>query len=99
MDAIAINYRSQRGLALAKTKGTAIKSIAGTKWIVPSATGSGGYVVDVATGTCTCPDYESLGGLGRTHRCKHLWATLYTRREIPLPDGSSVVFEEKTKIN
>jgi len=94
-----MDSRSQRGLALAKEKGTAIKPIAGTKWVVPSASGAGGYIVDVAAGTCTCPDWETLGAKNRTHRCKHVWATLYTRREIPLPDGSTAVFEEETRIN
>jgi len=99
MDAQLVDYRSQRGLALAQEKGATIKAIVGTKYLVPSASHSGGYVVDVAVGSCTCPDWEKLGGPGRTHRCKHLWATLYVRREVALPDGSSVVIEQKTRIN
>ncbi len=97
MDDRATDLRPQRGLSLFKEKGATIKAIVSAKYLVPSATHKGGYVVDVAASTCTCPDWESLGGHGRDHRCKHIWATLYVRREIPLPDGSSVVTEERIK--
>jgi transposase len=99
METRALDLRSQRGLTLAQTRGKSIKPIVATKYLVPSASHSGGYVVDVETGTCTCPDYTSLGRSGTAHRCKHLWATLYVRREIPLPDGNSVVIEEQVRIN
>jgi transposase len=98
MDAQAVDLRAQRGLALAKTKGDSIKVIVADKYLVPSASHSGGYVVDVSAGSCTCPDWQNYGPL-RPHRCKHLIATLVIRREIALPDGNSVVIEEKQRIN
>jgi transposase len=96
MDAQVTDFRSQRGLALANEKRSAIKSIVGSKYLVPSATHSGGYVVDTEQLTCTCPDYETLGGHGRLHRCKHIWAAIYVMR---LPDGSAVIVEQKQRIN
>jgi hypothetical protein len=99
MDARATDYRAQRGLALAKAKRDAIKPIAGSKFLVPGATFSGGYVVDTQEETCTCPDFLERGGHGRLHRCKHIWAALY--RMSP-QGGSAVVLEEseeKERIN
>ncbi len=90
--------RQQRGFALAKTKGDAIRSIVGAKVLVPSATNTGGYVVDTVEGSCTCPDWIECGGHGRTHRCKHLWAALIIRREIELPDGNVLVTQQKVQI-
>ena len=87
--------RDERGLALFRSKGATIKAIVAAKYLVPSTTGSGGYVVDAEAGTCTCPDWQELGGHGRAHRCKHIIATLYVRREIQLPDGNAVVTEER----
>ena len=72
--------RQQRGLILAQSK--RIKNITGGKWLVPSATSNGGYVVDVEASTCTCPDHET-----RAVRCKHLWAILFVRKQVTLPDG------------
>ena len=100
MDALALDLRVQRGIALAKEKAASIRMIVGDKYLVPSATHSGGYVVDVSAGSCTCPDWSSFNVSGRPHhRCKHLIATLVIRREIPLPDGNSVVIEERKRIN
>jgi len=97
MDARAIDPRMQRGIALAKTKGETIKAIIGAKYLVPSQTHSGGYVVDTDDGSCTCPDFLECGGHGRVHRCKHLWATLIVRHEVELPDGNTLVTEEKIR--
>jgi len=91
---IPTDFRSQRGLALAQTKRDAIKPIVGTKWLVPSATSTGGYVVDTQEGTCSCPDWIKLGGHGQPHRCKHIWAAILIVR---LPDGISVIVEERTQ--
>lgn len=97
MDAVATDFRSQRGLALAQAKRDSIKVIVGTKYLVPSATFNGsGYVVDAQEETCTCPDFAERGGHGRLHRCKHIWAAIYVMR---LPDGSTIVVEEKKRIN
>jgi len=65
MDARATDHRAQRGLALAKAKRDAIKQIVGSKYLVPSATFSGGYVVDTQAETCTCEDFAERGGHSR----------------------------------
>jgi hypothetical protein len=78
--------RQQRGLALAKCK--KIKPIAGATYLVPSATGSGGYVVNTLALTCTCPDHEE-----RRVKCKHLYAVEFSRTVETAPDGSTVVTE------
>jgi len=98
MDARFQDPRTQRGLALAKDKGESIKVIVADKYLVPSASHSGGYIVDVSAQSCTCPDWQSIGTL-RPHRCKHIIATLVIRREIALPDGNSIVIEEQLSIN
>lgn len=85
-NAVVLDARQQRGAALAKEKGRHIRHVAGAKYLVPSATGTAGYVVDAEAGQCTCPDHEDRGV-----RCKHLWAVSYYRQEITLPDGSHVV--------
>lgn len=85
----ANNPRFQRGLALAKQKQRAFKHIAGDTYLVPSQTtaSSGvGYVVNVSSGQCSCPDYETTGGV-----CKHMWALRVFRHEIEVPDGVVVV--------
>jgi transposase len=88
-DAAAVDARQERGLALVKGKGQRIKHIAGAKYLVPSATeNAGGYVVDVEAATCSCPDHET-----RAVRCKHLWALSYFRKEVEMPDGTTVVTE------
>lgn len=97
--AIDLDFRAQRGLAIVKGKGGAIRQIVEDKYLVPSQTmASGGYVVDVTAATCTCPDYSERGGPGRGHRCKHLWAVLIVRREVTTPDGSVVVSEKRIAI-
>jgi hypothetical protein len=80
--------RQQRGLALVQSgKRSRIKPLAGSTWLVPSATNNaGGYVVDADKGTCTCPDHED-----RNVRCKHIWAVAYFRQEIELLDGATAV--------
>jgi transposase len=84
--AVGQTARQQRGLALAK--GKKIKPIAGATYLVPSATGSGGYVVNALAGTCTCPDHEE-----RRVKCKHLFAVEFSRTVETAPDGSTVVTE------
>jgi hypothetical protein len=85
----AVDYRQARGAVLAKSKAARFRHIAGDTYLVPSATGtSAGYVVDVAAGVCTCPDYEE-----RRLPCKHIWGVRYHRHELELPDGTSIVTE------
>jgi transposase len=84
-----VDYRQARGAALAISKGAAFRHIAGDTYLVPSAMSTGaGYVVDVAAGKCSCPDFEERG-----LPCKHQWAVRYHRRELTLPDGSTLVTE------
>jgi transposase len=67
------DLRQKRGRILSNDK--RIKHIAGVTWLVPSQTqNAGGYVVNTAEKTCTCPDYEL-----RRCRCKHQWAISFVR--------------------
>lgn len=87
----AIDFRAHRGLAIVEGKGKKIRLVLEGKYLVPSQSrNSGSYFVDVTASSCTCPDHEETG-----LRCKHIWAVLIVRREVTLPDGSSVVTEEK----
>jgi len=82
-----MDAREQKGLALAKD--TRIKLIGGTTWRVPSATDtSTSYIVNVAEGVCSCPDFEL-----RRSRCKHIWAVQAVRTVETKSDGSTVVTE------
>jgi hypothetical protein len=65
-----VDLSEVRGLALAKAKGALIRHVTAKVYFVPSQTsGSSGYVVDAAKGSCTCPDFEERGVT-----CKHQWA-------------------------
>lgn len=91
MDTAATDFRAQRGLAIVQGKGTKIRQVIEGKYLVPSQTRTAGsYFVDVAEAKCSCPDHEETG-----KRCKHLWAVLIVRREVTLPDGTSVVSEKR----
>lgn len=60
-------------------------------WLVPSQSqNSGGYVVDIEKGTCTCPDHELRG---ETVTCKHRWAVEFARHHVTAPDGSTTVID------
>ena len=78
----ALDARQRRALALVASKRKHIKHVAGARWLVPSQTDGGGYLVDVDEGTCSCPDHEERGV-----RCKHLFAVAVIRQEIALPTG------------
>jgi Transposase DDE domain/SWIM zinc finger len=80
-----MDVREQRGLALVASKRQHIKHVAGARWLVPSQTDTGGYVVDADAGTCSCPDHEERGS-----KCKHIYAVLHIRQEVTLPDGATV---------
>ena len=94
MEAVRVDYRPQRAALLLQAKGSTIREVVAGKYVVPSATGSGRYLVDAIAATCTCLDFEE--GLG-TRRCKHLLVILHLRHEMELPDGGTVVFEKKKK--
>jgi hypothetical protein len=87
--------RSQRGLVLAQEQKDAIKTLVGTKYLVPSATGNGSrYVVDLRAGAemCSCLDWAECGGYDRPHRCKHIWAAVYV---LKLADGNELIVPKK----
>lgn len=95
MNASATDLRSQRGLALAQAKRDSIKTLVGTKCLVPSAKDNGSrYVVDTKEETCTCLDWAQRGGHDRPHRCKHIWAAFYV---FKLADGSAFIVEEQRR--
>ncbi|HVV84848.1 MAG TPA: transposase [Kofleriaceae bacterium] len=64
-DASPDTWREIRGRELALKVGGQIRKC-GSRWSVPSATGAGGYLVDLVTESCTCPDHATRGG-----KCKH----------------------------
>ena len=72
--------REQRGLEIAALVKLAHK---GKVWMVPSQSGNGTYEVNMAEGTCTCPDHETRGVL-----CKHIFAVQYTIKRETHPDES-----------
>lgn len=95
MDAALIDARQQRGLALAKARANLFRQIANDTYLVPSATNTGsGYVVNLTTKQCSCPDHEE-----HRNQCKHLWALRYHRHEVTMPDGTSVVTETVERIS
>jgi transposase len=84
------DLRQERGRILSQDK--RIKHIAGVTWLVPSQTQvSGGYLVNIAEATCTCPDYEL-----RRCRCKHQWAVTFAQTIETHSDGSQTVTESMT---
>ena len=86
MNSPSFSPRQKRGLDLARS--ARIKAIVESTWLVPSQSHSGGYIVDVDAGTCTCPDHELRGD---TVCCKHRWAVEFARHRIASPDGNVVV--------
>jgi transposase len=85
MDAKLTDFRQQRGFALARS--SRIRQIVSGTFLVPSQSqNSGGYVVDVEKGTCSCPDHELRGEI---LKCKHRWAVEFARHQVTAPDGTS----------
>jgi transposase len=81
------DLRQERGRLLSQNKG--IKHIAGVTWLVPSQTQpTGGYVVNTAEATCTCPDFEL-----RRCKCKHAWAVEFVQTIENHADGTQTVTE------
>jgi len=100
MEAQLTDPRVQRGVALAKAMGAAIKLIDGTRFmfVVPSATHPGtNYVVDAQRRSCSCPDFAEFGAVPG-HRCKHVVSVLIVTHEITLPDGGSIAVQQKITI-
>lgn len=85
-----MDLRQERGRILSHDN--RIKHVAGPTWMVPSATQvSGGYLVNVAEKTCTCPDHEL-----RRCKCKHMWAVEFSRTVESHADGSQTVTDSMT---
>lgn len=63
-------------------------------WFVPSASGKGKYKVDLATESCTCPDYEI-----RRAKCKHIFAVEFTFEQDFLSsiDGEEIAKQAKKR--
>lgn len=82
-----MDAREQKGLALSSDK--RIRNVNGPTWAVPSQSDSAGaYFVDVAAGTCTCPDFEL-----RRAKCKHVFAVEFVRTVETHADGSATITE------
>ena len=86
MDVAVVDLGQVRGLALYRAKAARFRHVVDTTFFVPSSTGSGGYIVDSARATCSCPAHEDTGA-----RCKHLWAISYFRGDLEAPNGETVV--------
>ena len=78
-----MDARQERGLELAATKQLRQK---GPVWIFPSQAGTGSYVVDPESATCTCPDHEVRG-----QKCKHIYAVEFSVQHEVRPDGAHTV--------
>lgn len=94
------DLRKQRGLVIARDHRAKIKTIVDTMFLVPSMSGSGGYLVDIEKGSCSCPDFSSWGANGNPngHVCKHLHAVIVLTSEVAMPDGSTVMATKKITI-
>jgi transposase len=97
------DIRQQRGIELAdKVNIRRIgKGVGGERgmWVVPSATGSGKYTVDLdgVFPTCTCPDHEQ-----RLKKCKHIYAAevieeRFTKTKTKTKKNGDVVVTETVK--
>jgi transposase len=82
-----VEMRKQRGLEIAAIIPLVRK---GNKFVVPSMSGNGKYVVDPDAHTCTCQDHAQ-----RRCKCKHQWAAEFVmKRETTIyADGSRTVTE------
>jgi ribonuclease HI len=58
-----------RRLARAAELAPSVRPLGGSRFAVPSRSGRGEYEVDLAAGTCSCPDFA-----GRGLKCKHFLA-------------------------
>jgi transposase len=65
-----MDSREQRGLEIAARFHISQKD---GKWVVPSQSGKGKYIVNLTEQNCTCPDHETSGV-----KCKHIFAVEFT---------------------
>jgi hypothetical protein len=82
--------REQRGLALYRERGGAIKHVRGSVWSVPSCTRAGVYLVDLADGICTCADMPPAGEV-----CKHETAATIVRAKSGVCAGCGRRFRRR----
>ncbi len=73
-----MDARQERGKLLAQGQGQRIRHVEGALWFVPAHDG-GGYLVDVATGRCSCPDAQPQPNQQTPTKCKHQWAVEIVR--------------------
>jgi hypothetical protein len=66
--------REQRGLQIWRERGAEIRHLSGSRWAVPSCSGTCVYIVDLHQDTCSCSDAIWNGG-----GCKHLIAASVAR--------------------
>jgi hypothetical protein len=66
--------RAVRGLELYRERADEIKHVKGSVWSVPSCSRPGVYLVDLASGICTCGDMPPAGEV-----CKHTTAATFAR--------------------
>jgi hypothetical protein len=85
--------REQRGLALARERFEEIERVAPWTWTVPSCTGSGRYLVDIKTETCSCDD-----SLRRNAPCKHLYAASIVHAKTAACSGCGGRFRRRELI-
>jgi predicted nucleic acid-binding Zn finger protein len=67
-----MDSREERGRVLAQDP--RIKRVDATLWFVPSSAKEGGYLVNVETGRCPCPDHVE-----QKTKCKHIHAVELVR--------------------
>jgi hypothetical protein len=82
--------REQRGLELYRERGDEIKHVRGSVWSVPSCTRAGVYLVDLASGICTCADMPAAGEV-----CKHTTAATIARAKSGICSGCSRRFRRR----
>jgi transposase len=88
------NAREQRGQDIAKV--AVLARNPNGSWLVPSMSGNGKYVVNVAGDkqTCTCPDCE------KGNKCKHIFAVEFAmKRETTFNTDGSVTVTETVEIS
>src|SRR5260370_14488944 len=87
-----MDIREERGKAIA-AMGRVKKTKQELIYEVPSQSGPGAYLVNLASGelACTCPAYEE-----RQKACKHVYAVAYTVVQQENADGSVTVTETVT---
>ncbi len=73
---------------LAQSQGQRIKHVEGSLWFVPSPS-AGGYLIDVATGRCTCPD-STGSDPSSPAKCKHQWAVELVRGHAEPAPGAEL---------